>query len=259
MSVTESLLLGNLYFPRHYKIGVTLTTGDIRTMNEKPVLFKGTRGGLNIYTAHEAAMKDIMDGFIKKLQSGKPFFEGTTVNLAFIGRDFAAEEQKQILELFSRYMKLGSVEFKGPQPSEREEYPTEDHFESFDGIEEGMTRFVRGTVRSGQRIFYEGNIVVIGDVNPGGEIIAGGNILVLGTMRGVAHAGATGNAKAVVASYCLLPTQLRIAGHIARAPEGEIVKPSYPEVAYIKNDQLFIEPYLPSKGKQVDSMMQAKV
>jgi septum site-determining protein MinC len=228
-------------------------------MIEKPVLFKGTRGGLNIYIAREAGLSEIMDGFMKKLQSGKPFFEGTTVNLAFIGREFLQEEQKQILDLFSQYMQLGSVEFKGPEPAEQLSYPTEDLFESFDGIEEGMARFVRGTVRSGQRIFYEGNIVVIGDVNPGGEIIAGGNILVLGTLRGVAHAGATGNAKAVVASYCLLPTQLRIAGHIARAPEGEVVKPSCPEVAYIKNNQLFIEPYALGKGKNIESILQAKV
>lgn len=229
-------------------------------MIEKPVLFKGTRGGLSIYAAHGAALPEIMDGFVKKLRSGKPFFDGTTVNLTFIGREFEPEEQRQILELFSRYMKPGTVEFRGnAAPEEREDYPFEDHFESFDGIEEGMARFVRGTVRSGQRIFYEGNIIVIGDVNPGGEVIAGGNILVLGTLRGVAHAGATGNAKAVVASYCLLPTQLRIAGYIARAPEGETIKPSYPEVAYIKNNQLFIEPYLPGKGKQADSILQTKV
>lgn len=233
-------------------------------MMEKPVLFKGTRGGLNIYVSYEAPLEEIIEGFTRKLQSGKPFFEGTTVNLAFLGREFSTEEQTQVLELFSQYMQLGNVEFQGtpdPDPSSQGQgnYPAEDHFESFDGIEEGMTRFVRGTVRSGQRIFYEGNIVVIGDVNPGGEVIAGGNILVIGTLRGVAHAGATGNSKAVVASYCLLPTQLRIAGHIARAPEGETVKPSFPEVAYIKDNQLFIEPYLPSKGRQSDSIMQTKV
>ncbi|MBE3102186.1 MAG: septum site-determining protein MinC [Firmicutes bacterium] len=219
-------------------------------MNERPVLFKGTRGGLSIYIAQQAEMSEIKDAFHKKLQSGRPFFEGTTVNLLFIGREFSQSEQQEMVDLTSDYMKLGVVEFKGlPIPEEHETYPTEDHFESFDGIDEGMTRFVKGTVRSGQRIFYEGNVVVIGDVNPGGEVIAGGNILVLGTLRGIAHAGATGNIKAVVASYCLLPTQLRIASMITRAPEGDIAKPQYPEISYIKNNQLIIEPYLPGKGK----------
>ena len=80
----------------------------------------------------------------------------------------------------------------------------------FTGIEEGMTRFVQGPVRSGQRIFYEGNVVVIGDVNPGGEIIAGGNIIIIGTLRGLAHAGATGNGDSVIVCFNFKPTQIRI-------------------------------------------------
>jgi hypothetical protein len=60
-------------------------------MMEKPVLFKGTRGGLNVYVSCEAPLQEIMEGFTRKLQTGKPFFEGTTVNLAFLGREFSTE------------------------------------------------------------------------------------------------------------------------------------------------------------------------
>ncbi|HHY82627.1 MAG TPA: septum site-determining protein MinC [Clostridiales bacterium] len=227
-------------------------------MTQQPVVFKGTRKGLSIYIANDAKIEDIRSAADSKLKSGKPFFDGATVNLTFLGREFNSQEQSQLLELFAQYMKIGTVEFT-QAPARQEEYPSDDHYNFFDGIEEGMARFVRGTVRSGQRIFYEGNIVVIGDVNPGGEVIAGGNILVLGTLRGIAYAGATGNSSAVVASYCLQPTQLRIAGYITRAPEGETIKPPYPEVAYIKGDQLIIEPYLPGKGKQAESILQTKV
>ena len=225
-------------------------------MIEESVRFKGTRGGLNIYAAREANLPVIMDSFLKKLQSSKLFFDGTKVNLIFTGREFEPEEQKQILKLFSRYMKPGTVEFRGnPEPEKAEDLSPEDQSGSFVCLEEGMTRFIRGTVRSGQCISYKGNIVVIGDVNPGGELIAGGNILVLGILRGIAQAGADGNAKAVVAAYCLLPTHLRIAGTIARAPEGETTKPSCPEIAYVKENHLFVEPYLPGKGRQ-DPMLQ---
>ena len=231
--------------------------GDLQNMQQQPVVLKGTRKGLSIYTAHPTQMTEILQAAEEKLKAGKPFFEGATVNLTFIGREFQPEEQRQLLQLFSQYMIPGTVEFSAesiPIPSPREAHPTEDSYDSFEGIEEGMTRFVRGTVRSGQRIFYEGNVVIIGDVNPGGEVIAGGNILVVGTLRGIAHAGATGNHSAVVASYSLQPTQLRIAGYITRAPEGETGKPAYPEVAFIREDQLFIEPYLPGKGKQPDGI-----
>ena len=52
--------------------------------------------------------------------------------------------------------------------------------------------FVSHTLRSGQRIECEGDVVVLGDVNDGAEIIAGGSIAVMGTLRGLAHAGGNG-------------------------------------------------------------------
>ncbi|MGI6538912.1 MAG: septum site-determining protein MinC [Caldicoprobacterales bacterium] len=216
---------------------------------QQPVIFKGTRNGLRIYIDQDSKWEEVLESAAEKLKNGKPFFEGSRVNLSFIGREFSSLEQKKILELFSEYMEPGSVAFMDKLPAEQEDQPSNHDSHIFDSIEEDMTRFVRGTVRSGQRIFYEGNIVVLGDVNPGGELIAGGNIVVIGTFRGVAHAGVSGNANAVVASYRLQPTQLRIADYIARAPEGETEKPDYPEIAFIKDGRLIIEPYLPKRVK----------
>lgn len=110
-------------------------------------------------------------------------------------------------------------------------------------IPEYQTILVERTIRSGQSLHYSGHIVVMGDVNPGAEIVAGGNIVVMGYLRGVAHAGATGNEKAIVAAFRLMPTQLRIAGHITRAPDGESWEPVYPEIARIKNGVVVIERY----------------
>lgn len=113
-------------------------------------------------------------------------------------------------------------------------------------VEEGMTKFVHGTLRSGQEVSYNGNIVIIGDVNPGAVLRAKGNIIVLGLLRGVAHAGIGGNKNAIVAAYSLLPTQLRIDDIIARPPEGDSYY-KYPEIARIIEDKVIIEPYLPNK------------
>ena len=55
------------------------------------------------------------------------------------------------------------------------------------------TKFHRGAVRSGQKLEFEGSIVIMGDVNDGAEVIAGDNIVILGALRGLAHAGAKGN------------------------------------------------------------------
>jgi septum site-determining protein MinC len=108
------------------------------------------------------------------------------------------------------------------------------------------TVLIQRTVRSGQSIRYSGNVVVMGDVNPGAEIIAAGNIIVMGNLRGMAHAGAAGNQNAVVVAFRLKPTQLRIAEHITRAPDGENVKPNQPEIARIQDGFVVIERYQPN-------------
>jgi len=72
------------------------------------------------------------------------------------------------------------------------------------------TKFFRGTLRSGQRIYHHGSIVIMGDTNPGSEVVADGHIIVMGTLKGIAHAGAKGNKNCFVSAIVFLPMQLRI-------------------------------------------------
>ncbi|MTI81529.1 MAG: septum site-determining protein MinC [Firmicutes bacterium] len=105
------------------------------------------------------------------------------------------------------------------------------------------TILVQRTLRSGQRISYEGNIVVLGEVNPGAELIATGDVIVMGSLRGVVHAGASGNVRSVVVAFKLQPTQLRIANHITRAPDEEVFATNLPEIARLKNGVVTIETF----------------
>ena len=93
-------------------------------------------------------------------------------------------------------------------------------FDQEDLVDEN-TILVQRTLRSGQSVRYDGNVVVMGDVNPGAEVAATGNVIVMGALRGVVHAGAGGNENAVVMAFRLQPTQLRIANHITRPPDNE--------------------------------------
>ncbi|MFZ5647056.1 MAG: septum site-determining protein MinC [Bacillota bacterium] len=105
------------------------------------------------------------------------------------------------------------------------------------------TILIRRTMRSGQKFYYDGNVVVLGDVNPGAEVVATGNVIVMGQMRGVVHAGADGDESAMVMAFRLLPTQLRIANHITRPPDDEVHSSTRPEIARIKNGVVTIESY----------------
>lgn len=92
--------------------------------------------------------------------------------------------------------------------------------------------YLQMTVRSGVEIRHSGTVVILGDLNPGGIVVADGDILVWGRLRGVAHAGAGGNAQCLILALQMQPTQLRIAEHVARAPQTQPTQ-FYPEVAYV--------------------------
>ncbi|GBF34888.1 septum site-determining protein MinC [Desulfocucumis palustris] len=119
-----------------------------------------------------------------------------------------------------------------------------------DTIGDENTILIKRTLRSGQRLHYDGNVVVMGDVNPGAEIVASGNVIIMGQLRGVVHAGASGNEKAIVMSFRLAPTQLRIANHITRPPDGDSPETGHPEIASIKNGVVTIEPFHASADRQ---------
>ncbi|MBD2357615.1 septum site-determining protein MinC [Tolypothrix sp. FACHB-123] len=92
--------------------------------------------------------------------------------------------------------------------------------------------YLEMTVRSGVEIRHPGSVIIYGDLNPGGSVVADGDILVWGRLRGVAHAGASGNRECLIMSLQMEPTQLRIADAVARAPEKSPTQFS-PEVAHI--------------------------
>jgi septum site-determining protein MinC len=87
-----------------------------------------------------------------------------------------------------------------------------------------------------------GHVIVLGDVNPGAQIIAAGNVVVWGRLRGLVHAGAHGNRDALICALELVPTQLRIADHIAIPPADRPRHPQ-PEMAAVRDEQIIAEPW----------------
>lgn len=81
------------------------------------------------------------------------------------------------------------------------------------------TLYIHRTLRSGQSLSSEGNIVVIGDVNPGAEIVAKGDITIWGVLGGIAHAGSDGNTYSRIRALKLNAIQLRIGDVFARRPD----------------------------------------
>ena len=81
------------------------------------------------------------------------------------------------------------------------------------------TLYVQRTLRSGQSLKSDGNVVIIGDVNPGAEVVAKGDITVWGVLGGIAHAGSDGNSYSRIRALKLYAIQLRIGDVFARRPD----------------------------------------
>ena len=113
-------------------------------------------------------------------------------------------------------------------------------------LEEFPTKYIKQTIRSGQVINYEGNIVIIGDCHPGCEITAFGDITVWGVLSGIAHAGSGGNQKARVRALKMNAIQLRIANCYSRRPDSlntvyiEKTNSFTPEEARIVNGEIVV-------------------
>lgn len=205
--------------------------------------FKGTKKGIIIQMDGDVSFAQIIEALNVKLETSRNFFKGAKV-IGTEGRNLVVKEESILAEIFSKEFGMLVTSMKPYAPPKREEQKkTAPVVKAFDGLEEGLTKFVRGTLRSGRSVEFEGNVVVLGDINPGAEVIAHGNIAVFGSLRGVAHAGAGGNESAWVVAQRLQPTQLRIGSLITRSPD-EDGGPTSPEIAYVKDKHIMIEPYL---------------
>ena len=103
-------------------------------------------------------------------------------------------------------------------------------------------QFYKGHLRSGQVLEFEQSVIVIGDVNPGASIISKGNIIILGSLRGTAYAGASGKKNCFIVAMDMHPIQLRIADVFARASDNGKTAFSEPRIAFIANENIYIEP-----------------
>jgi septum site-determining protein MinC len=234
---------------------------------------KGTRKGLAI-ALEEGEWQDLLRELDTRLDQASTFFRGSQVNLTTGKRDINQAELQQFMDVLTKHeiqlaslrtaseisaqaaqalgVRLALPEVSGDQTEIRG--PIEE-------LSEGL--LVRRTLRSGQSLQHLGHVVVIGDVNPGAEIIAGGDVVVWGRVRGMIHAGALGDNRAIVCALELRPTQLRIGSHIATSPpetgtpssktgrdsgspsrlSAEGKRDVQPEVAFVQDELIVAEPW----------------
>lgn len=205
-------------------------------MGDSGVKIKGVKDGLEILFDDERFSYDkLAVELIDKMKGNLRFFRESSIKLVV---DFDKIDN-DILSDIKKFLK-DDIQVKDFVLEDKTNYNVEKST-YFSGIDEGKTKFIYKTVRSGQKVFFNGNIVIIGDINSGAEVIASGNIIVLGELKGRVHAGFNGNCDTIIAAFRLCPEILQIGDIVSTSPDGD--KPRYPEVAKLKNGCIEVEPY----------------
>ena len=223
------------------------------------VSFKGNKDGIVLLLDCSIEFETLCQMIVQKLWDSRSFLGEHTSLIVNSGS--VALDQGQRLALRVLLQSLGhevkhflpeeATDTAAPkpivapkQPEHKEEESRQTVLSQLADVEHYLTKsglVVRKNIRSGQKISYDGTLIVFGDVNAGAELEATGHIFVLGALRGVAHAGCKGDQNAVIYANQLRSVQLRIADLIARAPDGENTKRNIPELARIIDGYLVIE------------------
>lgn len=247
-----------------------------RTGGKEIITFKGSRQGVLMSIIEDEPFDTVMDSLKYKFDANRDFFGNAPISLDLGWRDVEDEDLDQLLDFFQskkvnllgiissstntrqiceqRGLKviigrLGLADHHGKTrwTRRRQAKKSETANRSFKTREMKTgedTLMIKKTIRSGQKVEHEGNLVIMGDVNPGAEVRAGQDLIVLGALRGLAHAGYRAkNGESSIIALRFQPTQVRIRDKMVNKFDRKIVRSKQPVIAKLKNGKIEFKIY----------------
>ena len=159
----------------------------------------------------------------------KSFLKGGDAKVSYDGLQLTFEEEMDLCSIADRAFET-RVDFCYKNS------PSEDLMRHVLSNGEHFVKKVDRTVRAGEIIKSNGDILVIGDVNPTAQLVAYGDVYVIGNLRGIAHAGCGGDKKAVIYAMNMNPVILKIADKIGF--NSEMSKRNSNGIARLENDEI---------------------
>ena len=176
---------------------------------KEAINIKGTRQGLAILLDPNKSFEEMKAELIFKMEKASGFFSGAKFTLHGV-KNLFPEEKNQLEAICREYGLIPTADVPSPKERYHTKTPASPKSATNVPVVGELALLVKRTLRSGQRVAYEGHITVLGDVNPGAEVVAGGNIIIMGTCSGFIHAGANNNHKSYIITLGLHNAQLRI-------------------------------------------------
>lgn len=192
-----------------------------------------TKEELKIAVNAAAEFDEVLEEFSAKLGYIKKYYDKDKIPIHIIGKALKENEQTTVRAILKQEID-DKITF-GDTSEVLGLHAIKSTFES--SVETSETKFIKGNLRSGQREEFSGSIAILGDLNYGAEVIAGENIIVTGKIRGMAHAGANGNKKAIITANSIEATQVRISNIVREITENEYKLP----FIYLDGEKIEIE------------------
>lgn len=212
----------------------------------QPIQIKANRDGFILVPDPEASFPSIMDYIEKKIKESHDFFQRSDMILDLRGRALSTVEILALQKILvgKAGVKLVEVKLDDDVSFITESSPARASAKiaATNGAEDRHV-VVRSTCRSGTRIESSADCIVLGDVNPGAEVVAVGDVIIFGVLKGIAHAGATGNRTAKIWALSIEPSQIRIADLVALPPRGNKPAPKRYEIAEVREERIQVITY----------------
>lgn len=211
---------------------------------QEQVIIRSNKYGLEVHLNPELPFEELLLEVKHKFQEAGKFFKGATMAISFEERILTREEEEQLIELISKTADVHIVCIIDNNRTTEKIYrsiieQSQEDMDRRDGL------FYRGTLKRRQLLESESSVIVLGNVEHGAKVIAKGNIIVMGELKGMAHAGASGDRDTIVAALSMLPQRLKIADlealHVTHDKELDNI---VPKIAIIDGEHIYLDPLI---------------
>lgn len=205
-----------------------------QVLNEKiklaPEFFKHSPVILDFQDANKKQLTIALDALLAIVRKAGLFVVGV--------RGGSEEQHQKAIDLGIAVTANSEIKAELPKASKIITAPKDDAPVNDDST----TVLITKPIRSGQRIYSHGDLIVLAQVGAGAEILAEGNIHIYGTLRGRALAGVQGNVDARIFCSDLQAELISIAGHYKISDDIQGAVSNTPIQIYLQKNALVIKP-----------------
>ncbi len=220
-------------------------------MNE--VVIKKYSHGLSVILNPDIPFEVLYTALGKKFRESAVFFGEAKLVVSFEGRELYPEEERLLVDAISDNTDLTVIHILGDDDERSSRYfKAGSRFITNGG--NMLSSYYKGTVRAGETLESDADLVIFGDVNPGGEVISTGNIIIFGTLYGTAKAGVKGDKGNFIIAEELKPVRVCVGERtMTQFSRRSIFRAkTAPKILYVKDDEIIVEEILPENIDKLD-------